>query len=196
MRRRLARFVVLGSTILLILTVADWIYSTWNSETLILIHGRRYYAVDNYQGEVSFWTGTLAIPISPPQGWTHVHHDGPGAAKTWKFNVINPAGSELMFAGVVITNMRRIPTRTPEVSYEDVFDVRGVALPSWLLTLLFAILPVRDAWKYIRGKMRYGEGCCPQCGYDLRASHDRCPECGQPITAPPAPPASSPAAAG
>jgi hypothetical protein len=42
---------------------------------------------------------------------------------------------------------------------------------------LFAIRVIRDGNENDRHK-RAGVGMCFDCGYDLRASSDRCPECG------------------
>jgi hypothetical protein len=57
---------------------------------------------------------------------------------------------------------------------------RGIAVPHWLVAFSAAILPAvhaRRVWRPMRQRQR---GHCVRCGYDLRASPDRCPECGTP----------------
>ena len=53
-----------------------------------------------------------------------------------------------------------------------------VALPYWALLLLSAAAPVARGVVWYRGRRRRRVGLCPSCGYDLRATPDRCPECG------------------
>jgi hypothetical protein len=58
--------------------------------------------------------------------------------------------------------------------------------PGWLFVLLTAVLPMRGAVRTLQRHGRHKAGLCPRCGYDLRATPDRCPECGTPGTAIPA----------
>lgn len=54
-------------------------------------------------------------------------------------------------------------------------------VPDWILCLLLGglMFPGLLIW---RRRRRAGQfGLCLRCGYDLRASQDRCPECGSPI---------------
>jgi hypothetical protein len=56
------------------------------------------------------------------------------------------------------------------------FDIR---IPLWLPMLLAVMLPAHRSWNVIRSHLRRrAHGQCPTCGYDLRATPDRCPECG------------------
>ena len=68
------------------------------------------------------------------------------------------------------------PPRPPDYEY------RYVVAPHWLLTALAASLPALRglrgyrAWHQARRRAR--TGLCQSCGYDLRATPGRCPECG------------------
>jgi hypothetical protein len=65
-------------------------------------------------------------------------------------------------------------------------------IPYWLIVLLSSALPLWAIYSRWTQRRRHREGLCLVCGYDLRASTDRCPECGEPISASPAPAASVP----
>ena len=57
-------------------------------------------------------------------------------------------------------------------------ESRGVTIPYWAVLLLLAIAPARALWRARRSRWRLRAGRCRTCGYDLRATHHRCPECG------------------
>jgi hypothetical protein len=82
---------------------------------------------------------------------------------------------------------RRLRLQPAGIRYANIQDgstwqARGfynaLEIPWWSLLVLFSLLP---ASRWIAGRRRRAKarrGLCPACGYDLRATPDRCPECG------------------
>jgi hypothetical protein len=63
----------------------------------------------------------------------------------------------------------------------NVIRWREVVVPYWPFLLVSAALPAR--WYVCRRRarlrrLRHEARLCPACGYDLRGTPDRCPECG------------------
>lgn len=61
------------------------------------------------------------------------------------------------------------------------------AVPYWLLAIAASVLPIWF-WFRVRRQIvmrrRAAAGQCVGCGYDVRATPERCPECGAEVTTP------------
>jgi hypothetical protein len=55
---------------------------------------------------------------------------------------------------------------------------RGIIVPQWSLIVLTLILPSVRFRRFLRRRYRVRHGLCLSCGYDLRGSVGKCPECG------------------
>jgi len=62
---------------------------------------------------------------------------------------------------------------TPRGGSTQIFTV-----PHWFLAVLLAVLPASWAWPRLRAREWSRSHRCTECGYDLRATPGRCPECG------------------
>ena len=56
--------------------------------------------------------------------------------------------------------------------------INAHGVPLWPIVTVLAILPMRWLIAMFRRRVHHRPGFCDKCGYDLRATPDRCPECG------------------
>ena len=83
---------------------------------------------------------------------------------------------------------RRVATARPapmtrKVATEVILWAYALWFPHWLVVLLSAVPPLRWGLRTRQRRHRARVGLCLHCGYDLRASTERCPECGKPVPA-------------
>jgi hypothetical protein len=57
-------------------------------------------------------------------------------------------------------------------------DNAGIALPHWALVMILTLPATPTALRLLRRQRLVPAGHCPTCGYDLRATPPRSPECG------------------
>ena len=172
MRRRFFAFASALSLLLCMATVVLWVRSYWRDDGWSWGNRAGRAGIDSFRGRVIFgrviMTGVYLSTI--PQGQLLVSVPAHQATHA----MLKPSWSLAGIQATYATNGNSVQT----------FDVR---VPHWMLLLATGILPAvyllrRRRWHW---DSRVRSGLCGNCGYDLRASRDLCPECGTPATAAP-----------
>ena len=65
-----------------------------------------------------------------------------------------------------------------EHRWSDNYVTCSATAPFWFITLTTLVLPSWISVRFLRRERRAEHRLCRRCGYDLRATPDRCPECG------------------
>ena len=155
----------------------------------LLLWGRSYFSHDLFErhrrGDSRGWAyddilGLVSERGSIGGGYVRVAHPGvPKFTEGWRYTAAAPANPwplRFTLLGFSYWNTTLPPTRQwgPALAF-------GLTVPHGLLAALLAVGPAvtaRCSWLSRRRRLRTAGGLCVACGYDLRATPERCPECG------------------
>jgi len=180
--KRFRRWVVNGlaamSLILCVAIAPLWAYSYYRAfvfDVRLVSWGRNEFNLNEPQGIVKGWTYRDADDFRRT-------HAGGFSAKCWPIDVrFKPPPS--MHVGPLdfqfgIPHKYGFGTKQMAQSTTARTDITNMALaPAWVAGFLL-IPPTIWLSDWLRSRRRFTENRCVMCGYDLRATPNRCPECG------------------
>ncbi len=180
LRRWLFDGIAVLSLVLCVATVGCWVRSYWCQEEIPFL------AKPNATCFFGDWRGRLELTrqyVAPamPSGWGATTSNYGSVGEFRQRGGVRGGAScdphlvapDAFYFGHTVKLGYAIISST---KIDHGFDVWAV--PFWLIALLLAVYPMFLAFRKRYAARRSIHGLCHSCGYDLRATPDRCPECG------------------
>lgn len=169
------------SLVLCVATTALWATSYITSDSFVLCKSRQYSILSN-RGFVAVICSThYVVPF--PSGPPFPASERDSYSSTWRISCeIGDSYTDLSnpnFPGLRVGKWSR--WGEADLGLEGVESGYQAIAPYWMVTLGLGFVPalwLGQSWRQ-RGELYHG--CCTVCGYDLRATPDRCPECGKAV---------------
>ena len=193
MKNRFKKFLPLLSLLAALAVIALWIVSyrveegiAWTDwkKVVILSVDRGDFLVSGYSNvnPVDLWTPAGLIAGSEPIG--RIRHAAALAqlAQTIVYMKV-VIGDRQSVQPFVVNEPFQSPSApsTTTVLYSPTGDF---TIGIWPIVLILLMLPARWLGLRMKAHKRSRVGLCRKCGYDLRATLERCPECGTEVKRP------------
>ena len=189
--RRLARILLTAVTVLSLLlcvaALALWVRSYWRGDRVdAVILGSEYRQTPGWMISVISGRGGFGGSVSHV---TRYYADD----DSWPKGLANWTSRRFRHTSVIPVYPKWAPgqsqwrrwgfqwTRHTLTAPDSWAIQRSIVAPYWVVALATLVLPafrLRRRLLLRRASRRARSGLCPACGYDLRATPDRCPECG------------------
>jgi hypothetical protein len=197
-RKILLRVLVLGSAAIAILGTCIWAQSYWHKtvfRALPLVPCRHWYLHAGSE------RGSLRVSIFKSRVPVHTT-----SVETWSFSLADqgalwadrgypydpdspetpyqeaPPGWRDLGARLVTFSARWDPNEWDVDGHDQKCATVVIRIPHWALVLPLSCPAILYLATCTRCARRLRRGLCPACAYDLRATPERCPECGRETT--------------
>jgi hypothetical protein len=175
MRRRLLNLLTILALIGCVVVAAAWVRGYWTGDVVLLVAGGTSRMTQS-NWVIGSGGGGLGFVVTHGSG---SDVDAPGQPHGLRWRKVPPLYAGGRWSGDSFWNRRGFYwfDQTGN-SFAGIVDLHGVVVPAWFVFLLATSLPAARLLSHLRRWRRYRAGTCRHCGYDLRASPGRCPECG------------------